>query len=358
MSTEDKIREIEEEIRATPYNKSTEAHIGRLKAKLSKLKEERSKRGASKRSREGQIKKSGDATAVLVGFPFVGKSTLFQKLTGVTKEKFSDGASLEVIPGILEVKGSKIQILDLSSLPDEGYPGRVREGELLSTVRNADLILLVVDIFSVDRLSEVKERLISAAIRMNETPPNISISKRDRGGITINKTLDLDLDDSTILSILNEYKIHNADVLIRENITEDRLIDALTGNRIYLPAISIINKADLKDDIEEVDIPDDAILVSALEDTGLGTLKVAMFDKLEFIRIYMKPQGEDPDFKEPMIMKEEATVGDICDKIHRDFRDKFRHAYVWGKSAKHQGQKVGLGHRLKDEDVITIVVRR
>ena len=40
MAIEDRIREIEEEIKKTPYNKATSHHIGKLKAKLSKLKED------------------------------------------------------------------------------------------------------------------------------------------------------------------------------------------------------------------------------------------------------------------------------------------------------------------------------
>ena len=40
MGIEDKIKSIEEEIQKTPYNKATSHHIGKLKAKLSKLKEE------------------------------------------------------------------------------------------------------------------------------------------------------------------------------------------------------------------------------------------------------------------------------------------------------------------------------
>ena len=47
MAIEDRIRDIEEEIKKTPYNKATSHHIGKLKAKLSKLKEDALTRSSS-----------------------------------------------------------------------------------------------------------------------------------------------------------------------------------------------------------------------------------------------------------------------------------------------------------------------
>ncbi len=38
--------------------------------------------------------------------------------------------------------------------------------------------------------------------------------------------------------------------------------------------------------------------------------------------------------------------------ICRDLVDQFKYALVWGASAKHTPQRVGLKHRLLDEDVI------
>ena len=65
MGIEDKIKSIEEEIQKTPYNKATSHHIGKLKAKLSRLKEESLQRSSGGSKGQGfHIKKSGDATVV------------------------------------------------------------------------------------------------------------------------------------------------------------------------------------------------------------------------------------------------------------------------------------------------------
>ena len=125
---EDEIRAIEEEISSTPYNKATSKHIGRLKAKLAKLKDDAVQR-ALKAGGGGEgfsVKKSGDATAVLVGFPSTGKSTLLNVLTGTESEVASYAfTTVTVIPGALEHRGAKIQVLDIPGLIVE-YLGRVR----------------------------------------------------------------------------------------------------------------------------------------------------------------------------------------------------------------------------------------
>ena len=45
-------------------------------------------------------------------------------------------------------------------------------------------------------------------------------------------------------TILNEYKIHNADVTLRMDATTEDLIDVVEGNRVYIPCIYILNKID------------------------------------------------------------------------------------------------------------------
>jgi ribosome-interacting GTPase 1 len=74
--------------------------------------------------------------------------------------------------------------------------------------------------------------------------------------------------------------------------------------------------------------------------------------------VFLKPRGEEADLEEPLIVKSGTDVGQVCDILHREFRRKFRFAYVWGKSAKFPGQTVGIDHKMKDGDILTIVTRQ
>lgn len=53
-----------------------------------------------------------------------------------------------------------------------------------------------------------------------------------------------ELDPALVKSILSEYKIHNADIILREDASSDDLIDVVEGNRVYIPCIYILNKID------------------------------------------------------------------------------------------------------------------
>lgn len=354
-SIADRIREIEEEIARTQYNKATEHHIGLLKAKLARLRKELI---SSRRKGGGQgfeVKKSGDATVVFIGFPSVGKSTLLNALTGAKSEVGHYAfTTLKCVPGVLNYKGAKIQLLDLPGILEGAHTGVGRGREILSVARSADLILLVLDVFNPRRDVLVNE-LYQMGIRLDSQPPDIVISKRQTGGIVINRTVKTDLDDRLIKGVLSEYGIHNAIVTIRENITVDELIDVLVGNRVYIPSLTVLNKVDLVNEGYLNNLPFDFIPVSAESGLGIDRLKEAIYDKLDFIRVYTKPRRDKPDLDEPMMLRRGATIRDVCLKLHRDLLDNFRYALVWGKSAKHPGQKVGLNHVLEDGDIITII---
>lgn len=363
MAIEEEIKAIEEEISKTKYNKATEGHIGRLKSKLARMRDEVQKRASSKSGGEGfSVKKSGDASVVLVGFPSVGKSTLLNSLTGTESAVAAyEFTTLDVVPGAMEHKGATIQILDVPGLVRGAASGRGRGKEVIAVIRNADLAVILLDVFQLVHYDVLLQELYEAGIRVNSKPPDITIKKKPRGGVNISSTVDLDLDDDTIKTILGEYRIHNANVLIRENITIDQLIDAVLSNRKYLPGIVVINKIDLADEYTlracKEKFPD-AILISADKKVHIEELKDRLFDKLGFIRIFMKPQGKAADLEEAMIIRYGATIGDVCDKLHRDFRKRFRYAQIWGTSAKHEGQRAGLDHTMDDNDILTLVLRR
>ncbi|MDH4123229.1 MAG: GTP-binding protein [Thermoplasmata archaeon] len=362
---EEQIREIEEEIRKTPYNKKSQHHIGKLKAKVAHLKEETEKRRSRKGIAAGYaVRKSGNATVSLAGFPSVGKSTLLNRITNARSEVGAyNFTTLDVVPGLLEYRGAKIQILDLPGLIKDASKGRGRGREVISVVRASDLIVLMIDVFETN-LHILVDELALAGIRLNQRPPDVQISKRLRGGISVNTTVPLTkIDEEMVREMMREFGIANADVVIREDLNEDRLIDAISKNRHYAKAIVVLNKIDLVNEtyIKEIErrfknwhiVP-----ISAEKNHNIELVKDEIFEALSLVRVYMKPQGREADLVEPLVIRKGTDVGGVCDALHRDFRRKFRYALVWGKSAKFPGQIVGLEHGLLDGDILTIIVKR
>ena len=343
---------IEEEIQKTPYNKATSHHIGKLKAKISKLKEEQIKRSSGGSKGEGfHIKKSGDATAVLVGFPSVGKSTLLNELTNAESKV-----------GAYEYNNAQIQIFDIPGIITGAAGGKGRGKEILSVARTADLIIVVLDILNPQHLNVILKELRNVGVRPNETKPDVKIKKTRKGGINVSTTVPLThLDEKTIRSIINEYGVHNADILFRDDVTIDQFIDVIEDNKSYVPMMILLNKVDLVDIdyLREVqkEIPD-FIPISADKKLNIDALKEEIFNHVDLIRVYLKPQGRKADMDDPLVIRRGSTVIDACGKLHREFVKNFRHAKIWGTSVKFPGQKVGPDHVLEDEDVLRIILKK
>jgi ribosome-interacting GTPase 1 len=361
---DDQIKEIEEEIFNTQKNKATEHHLGKLKAKLAKLKAElelhKVKGGGGRRY---YVKKSGDATVALVGFPSTGKSSLLNYLTGSKSEVGAyHFTTLEVIPGIMEYKGAKIQILDMPGLIKGASKGKGRGREVITAARAADIILLLGDVFNY-RLDVLEAELYNAAIRMDKEPPDISLIRDEKGGIIIRSTVQLTkMTEKEIAEIIRVYGIVNATVVVRDDISPDDLVDHLASNRVYIPSVIAVNKFDLAYPGSEEKIKEalgrDFHRISVTSEQGLEELKEAIYQRLGFIRVYLKPQKGKADMDVPLVLLNGSTIRTVCEHLHRDFVNLFRYAQIWGPSAKFPGQSVGLNHALKDEDVVTIVTRR
>lgn len=363
---EKRIKEIEEEILRTQKNKATEHHLGKLKAKLARLREELKESKRRKGGKGFSVKKSGDATVGIVGFPSVGKSTLLNALTNAESKVGSyDFTTTEVVPGMMEHRGIKIQVLDFPGIISGASAGKGRGKEIISAVRVMDLILILLDVRNANPQFEIiKKELYDAGVRCNKRKPDVQVVKRGEGGIRVFKTPDVKLSERTIRGIASEYYV-NADIIVRSNLTEDELIDVFLGNRVFLPAVVAINKIDEADGIdvdrtiEKIERDGwDVVAISAKYRIGIDRLKDLLLSKLELIRVYTKPDNKEPDFSRPLVIKKGQRVEDVCRKLHRDFVEKFKYAQVWGKSVKYPGQKVGLDHVLEDGDVISIFIRR
>lgn len=367
MGIPEKIKAIQDEMAQTKVNKATEHHIGLLKAKIAKLKREQEDNVVKKRGAKTDgfdVRRSGDATVVFIGLPSVGKSTLLNKLTDaqsiIGAFQFT---TTTVVPGMMEYRGAKIQILDLPGIIKGASTGKGLGRRILSVARSADLVLLLLDVFQPYHEKVLINELGNIGIRLNTLPPNITIEKSSMGGIAVAQQVKLTkISEKHLKDILHIYGIVSARVVIREDVTSEQLADYIAGNISYSKAITILNKIDLvnKQFLKDLKkkIKSDVIEVSANSDINIDLLKEKIYEKLKFIRIYMRPKGGETDFKEPFIAREGDTVEDVCNKIHRRMKKQFRYGMVWGKSVKFGGQRVGLNHILLDEDVLTIIKKR
>lgn len=366
----EQIADIQAEIDKTQKNKATMHHLGKLKAKIAALKAKEEKVAAHSKSggpaKGFEVKKSGDASVSLVGFPSVGKSTLIGQVTDVESETGGYAfTTLTCIPGLMEHRGAKIQILDLPGLIKGAAEGKGRGKEILGVVRTCDMVLYVVDPFQTSHFRVLHRELEIAGMRLNERKPPVFISRRTKGGIEIRSTVEQTfLEIPEMQDIIRSFGYTSALVTLRVDTTADMIVDTLASNRVYSKAVVIVNKIDLATpaDLERTyaSLPEGwpVLPISAMTGEGIEEMKDFIYDNLGFMSIFLKPQGQEADLIEPLIVKSDSSVREVCATLHRDFVRKFRFARVKGPSAKFDWQRVGLDHILQHDDLLTIVIRR
>ena len=307
------------------------------------------------------ILQTGDARIGFIGFPSVGKSTLLSNLAGVYSEVAAyEFTTLTTVPGCIKYKGAKVQLLDLPGIIEGAKDGKGRGRQVIAVARTASLIFIVLDVLKPLQHKRIIERELEGfGIRLNKEPPNIYFKRKEKGGINLQSLVqqsELDLD--LVKTILSEYRIHNADIILRIDATADDLIDIVEGNRSYIPCIYLLNKID-QISVEELDIICDiphTVPISAHHKWNYDSLLEKMWDYLKLVRIYTKPKGQLPDYESPVVLQTtRCSLEDFCNKIHKSILKEMKYALVWGSSVKHQPQKVGKDHILNDEDVVQIV---
>lgn len=370
MTSLQKIAEIEQEIARTQKNKATENHLGLLKARLAKLKSDivaASKSGGGKAGDGFDVTKSGDTRVGLIGFPSVGKSTLLTKLTGTESAAASyEFTTLTCIPGTINYKGAKIQLLDLPGIIEGAKDGKGRGRQVIGTARTCNMIMVVLDASKPMTHKRVIERELEGfGIRLNKKPPHIAIKRKEKGGVSFRSLFPQPrLSEDLAKAICAEYKLSNCDITVHQpNCSADDLIDVIEtmrGSRppVYVPCLYVLNMID-RITIEELDLLDKVphyVMISAGHNWGLDDLLEKMWEYLGMVRVYTKPRGQIPDYNAPVILQhEKRSIANFCARIHRNLLKDLKYAWVWGASVKHQPQRVGKDHEVEDEDIVQLV---
>ena len=79
---------------------------------------------------------------------------------------------------------------------------------------------------------KLEAELEGVGIRLNKIKPNVSITRKAAGGINMTSQVPLTkISERQVQSVMQEYRIFNADVVFRDNCYVDEFIDVLEGNR-------------------------------------------------------------------------------------------------------------------------------
>lgn len=198
--------------------------------------------------------------------------------------------------------------------------------------------------------------------RVTDNQSNIYLKQKNAGGMKITfQTPPKSLDERMIYNVLRDYKILNCEVLVRdENATIDDFIDVIMkDHRKYIRCLYVYNKIDgvSLDFLNELAHEPYTAVMSCELDLGVQDVVDRIWKELRLVRLYTKRKGEEPDFSEALIVRQNSSIEDVCDQVHRTLKETFKYALVWGASARHVPQRVGLGHIVADEDVVSIVAK-
>jgi len=301
---EEKIAALKEMLAVIPKHKGTDKLQADLKKKLSQIKKQDESKGGNVQDDPYLVEKQGAGQAVLLGFPNTGKSSIIKKLTNAKVEVANYPFTTNLPePAMMPYEDIKIQLVDTPPLTRDGVPG-----PFLTTILNAELLLLIIDLSSdkcIDQLQDLLELLKNKRIIRDSVPDGVRAFSSDSYHIIAAKS---DVKGS------------------KENL---KIINELFPDLKPLMTLSVENNE------------------------NLSKFKKMLFNKLEIIRIYTKAPGKDPDLEKPFTLKKGATVHDFAQKIHRDIAKNLKRARVWG-SARFDGQSVSKDYVLSDGDVVEL----
>ena len=365
---EERLRLMGEFLSLVPKHKGTERMCSQVKRQMAQLRDEIDKKKKQAKTGGGLspfIQKAGAAQVAVIGPTNVGRSSLLRAVTNAQVEvtPYPFGTK-QPVPGMLPYEDIQFQLVEIPPIVDGSSEGRADGFQNLSAVRNADGIIMVVDLTDdpAGNLLMVQGELDASRILTSKPEGEVNIQRRGVGR-DIQFVWEGEFAGCTreeVVALFNEFRIRSALVRIRGSVTIDNVEDAIFGNAVYRPTLVLANKADLGIDQRTVDQlrmaadPLEVLLISAEKTPNLATtIGNRLFKFLEIARIYTKEPGEEPA-REPVVVCRGITVGELARTIHNDFYKNFKYARIWGPSAKFPNEKVGLDRVLEDGTVIQL----
>lgn len=365
----EKLQRMQEFLSLVPKHKGTAklcAQIKKQMATMRKEMEEKKRRKAGKGGPKFFIEKEGAAQIALIGLTNVGKSSLLAAVTNSKVEVSANPyATREPIPGIMNYEDIQFQIVEAPALMEGSADGRAWGLQTLALARNADGLILMVDLSQdpVEQLSLTLSEMEKARILVSKPKARVEVERRFMGAglriILIGRLVDCNF--KGVEELLRSYRITDAVVKISGEATLDEVEDAIFESTVYKPAVIVANKIDLEGSEANLKFLESYVgnklpilAVSCEKRCGLEKLGETMFKTLDIIRVYTKEPNEKEFSKKPFILKKGSTVYDLAKNIHSDFSKKFSYAKVWAKRLVFSPQKVGSSFVLNDRDIAEI----
>jgi len=365
----EKLRLLEEFLSLVPRHHGTSRLVVQTKKQITNLRKEIEERKRKKAARTGPkifIEKEGAAQVALISLTKAGKSSLLATVTNAKVEVSANPyTTREPVPGIMNYQDIQFQMIEAPALMEGSADGRAWGLQTLGIARNADGLILVVDLSQnpVDQLSLILDEMEKARIIISRPRARVEVERKFMGAglriIVTGRLVDCSFKD--VENLLKNYNVTDAFVRISGEATLDEVEDAVYENTIYKPAVIAANKIDLRGAEGNLKllrtyvhgkVP--IIAVSCEKGTGLEKIGETLFKTLDIMRVYTKEPSERQYSKKPFILKRDSTIYDLAKNIHSDFKENFNFARVWAKRLVFSPQRVGPSFVLQDGDIVEI----
>jgi len=366
---QEKIEKLQEFLSLVPKHKGTENLRAQVKRKIAILRKEIAEKKRKKAGVSGPkffVEKEGDAQIVILGPTNVGRSSFLSLLTNAKVEISNyPYTTKEPTPGMFQYQDLQFQTVEAPALMEGSTDGGAWGLQTLTAARNADGILLMIDLSRdpVEQFSLISRELEKARILTRKPRARVEIERKYTGAglkiVMLGRLVDCTSED--VKQLLKSYGIRDATVKIQGEATLDDVEDSIFEGTVYRPAIIIANKADVPNAAKRIEqlkglVGEEMKIlpVSCKAKFGLDKLGSEIFEMLDIIRVYTKEPNERFPSKKPFTIRKGSAILDLAKRIHSDFYKQFSYAKVWSKRLRFSPQKVGGTFILEDGDTVEI----